>query len=461
MNLDRYSDNFFEVNHLNGFLPKKSPLAVLPERYSELQLLIDEMPIKKANGQGGLLSTEGAIEDAVKKLKNYKDLVKNEDDIFINQALFRAYAFLTSAYLLAPSHFSFQKTKKYGKAHRLLPSQLSEPFVLVSEKLDVYPFIDYHYAYSLGNYVKIDNSKGYEWENLAMAAKFSGMDDERGFIMLHVDINQHSPQLVGSILDFIKSKDNSGVNQSLNNCLSSMKSINERRQIMWQASRWKHYNDFRVFIMGIKGNDEIFGDGVIYEGISEEPVQYRGQTGAQDNIIPTADIFTGVIDYYPSNDLTKYLLDLRSYRPKCIQNFLSDLKDEMKENRLFNSIKKSENEEGLCLLIQILDEIYYFRNGHWQFVQKYIMANTKYAKATGGTPIISWIPNQITAVLNYMSDVLELIPDNSSFLDKALFTQQLSKKISLLEKQLQLLHGDNYNAEDVFALNKKHKLNDD
>ena len=460
MNLDRYSDNFFEVNHLNGFLPKKSPLTVLPDRYIELQVLIDEMPIKKANGQDGLLSIEGAIEDAVKKLKNYKDLVKNEDDIFINQALFRAYAFLTSAYLLAPSHFSFQKTKKYGKAHRLLPSQLSEPFVLVSEKLDVYPFIDYHYAYSLGNYVKIDSSKGYEWENLAMAAKFSGMDDERGFIMLHVDINQHSPQLVGSILDFIKSKDNSGVNQSLNNCLSSMKSINERRQIMWQASRWKHYNDFRVFIMGIKGNDEIFGDGVIYEGISEEPVQYRGQTGAQDNIIPTADIFTGVIDYYPKNDLTKYLLDLRSYRPKCIQNFLSDIKDEMKENRLFNSIKVSKNEEGLCLLIKILDEIYYFRNGHWQFVQKYIMANTKYAKATGGTPIISWIPNQITAVLNYMSDVLELIPNNSSFIDKALFSEQLSKKRTLLEKQLKLLHGENYNAEDVFELNKKHKLND-
>ena len=461
MNLDRYSDNFFEVNHLNGFLPKKSPLAVLPVRYNELQVLIDEMPIKKANGQGGLLSREGAIEDAVKKLKNYKDLVKKEDDVFIIQALFRAYGFLTSAYLLAPSHFSFQKTKKYGKAHSVLPSQLSEPFVLVSEKLDVYPFIDYHYAYSLGNYVKIDKSKGYEWENLAMAAKFSGMDDERGFIMLHVDINQHSPQLVGSILDFLKSKDNIGVNQSLKNCLSSMKGINERRQIMWQASRWKHYNDFRVFIMGIKGNEEIFGDGVVYEGVSEEPVQYRGQTGAQDNIIPTADIFTGVIDYYPKNDLTKYLLDLRSYRPKCIQNFLSDIKDEMKENRLFNSIKVSKNEEGLCLLIKILDEIYYFRNGHWQFVQKYIMANTKYAKATGGTPIISWIPNQITAVLNYISDVLELIPDNSSFIDKALFSEQLSKKKNLLEKQLKLLHGENYNAEDVFDLNKKHKLNDD
>ena len=55
----------------------------------------------------------------------------------------------------------------------------------------------------------------------------------------------------------------------------------------------------------------------------------------------------------------------------------------------------------MCYLLAIVEEIYKFRNGHWQFVQKYIMSNTKYAKATGGTPIISWIPNQIKSVLNY------------------------------------------------------------
>ena len=461
MKLENYTDNFFEVNSVNGFLPKKSPLSRLPERYDELQKLIDEMPIKKEDGSDGLLSRKGAIEEGVHSLSNLKDLVTEEDDVFIVQALFRAYAFLTSAYLLAPAHFNYIKTKKYGKAHNTLPAQIAEPFVLVSEKLDVYPFIDYHYAYSLGNYVKIDNAKGFEWENLAMAAKFSGMDDERGFIMLHVDINQHSPELIGSIFDYLESSDSTGVNNSLKKCLSAMKKINERRQIMWQASRWKHYNDFRVFIMGIKGNDEIFGDGVIYEGVSNKPVQYRGQTGAQDNIIPTADIFTGVIDYYPQNDLTKYLLDLRSYRPKCIQNFLEDIKNEMGNSRLFNSLKESNNEEGLCLLIQILDEIYYFRNGHWQFVQKYIMANTKYAKATGGTPIISWIPNQITAVLNYMDDVINLLPQNSEFIDITEFDSKLSKKRDLLNKQLKLLHGDDYNADEVFSLNKKMSLNDD
>jgi len=461
LNLENYSDNFFEVNHINGFLPKKSPLAVLPEKYNELQVLIDEMPIKKADGTQGLLSRRGDIEKAVSNLSNLKHLVGEEEDVFLIQALFRAYSFLTSAYLLAPAHFNYIDTKKYGKAHTVLPSQIAEPFVIVSKKLDVYPFIDYHYSYSLGNYVKIDKSKGYEWENLAMAAKFSGMDDERGFIMLHVDINQHSPELVGSILDYLKSDEDKSVNLSLSKCLSSMKKINERRQIMWQASRWKHYNDFRVFIMGIKGNDEIFGDGVIYEGVSDKPVQYRGQTGAQDNIIPTADIFTGVIGYYPTNDLTKYLLDLRSYRPKCIQNFLSDIKSEMGDNRLFNNLKESKNEKGFCLLLQILDEIYYFRNGHWQFVQKYIMANTKYAKATGGTPIISWIPNQITAVLNYMSDVIELIPTVTKHLNKSSYLDSINKKKDLLNKQLQLLHGDNYNADEVFSLNKKMNLNDD
>ena len=461
LRLENYTDNFFEVNSINGFLPKNTPLLKLPERYDDLQKLIYEMPIKKEDGSDGLLSRKGAIEQSVESLSNFKDLVSKEKDVFIIQALFRAYAFITSAYLLAPAHFNYLQTKKYGKAHKVLPAQIAEPFVIVSEKLNVYPFLDYHYAYSLGNYVKIDDTKGFEWENLAMAAKFSGMDDERGFIMLHVDINQHSPELVGSIFDFLESSESKNVNNSLRKCLSAMKKINERRQIMWQASRWKHYNDFRVFIMGIKGNDEIFGDGVIYEGVSDKPVQYRGQTGAQDNIIPTADIFTGVIDYYPSNDLTKYLLDLRTYRPKCIQNFLEDIKNEMGNNRLFHNLKASNNEEGLCLLIQILDEIYYFRNGHWQFVQKYIMANTKYAKATGGTPIISWIPNQITAVLNYMDDVINLIPHNSNFIDRNEFKDKLSRKRELLSKQLKLLHGNDYNAEEVFSLNKKMSLNDD
>jgi indoleamine 2,3-dioxygenase len=96
---------------------------------------------------------------------------------------------------------------------------------------------------------------------------------------------------------------------------------------MWSASRHENYNDFRVFIMGIKGNDKIFPNGLTYENCFDNvPQFYRGQTGAQDSIIPMMDIFTGIVDYYPDNQLTQYLLDLRSYRPVCIQNFFKDLR---------------------------------------------------------------------------------------------------------------------------------------
>ena len=49
---------------------------------------------------------------------------------------------------------------------------------------------------------------------------------------------------------------------------------------MWKASNFKNYNNFRAFIMGIQGNTEIFGDGVVYEGTGDDSArQYRGQTG--------------------------------------------------------------------------------------------------------------------------------------------------------------------------------------
>ena len=108
-----------------------------------------------------------------------------------------------------------------------------------------------------------------------------------------------------------------------------MVEMNNRRREMWKASRWQHYNDFRVFIMWVKGNEELFGDGVTYSGVWDEPKQFRGQTGAQDDIIPMEDIFSGVINYYPKNELTKYLLDLRTYRPKCIQQFFIYLEKEV------------------------------------------------------------------------------------------------------------------------------------
>ena len=179
------------------------------------------------------------------------------------------------------------------------------------------------------------------------------------------------------------------------------------------------------------------------------------------------DIFSGVIKHYPKNELTKYLLDLRSYRPKCIQKFFKDLEEtvlSLSNDGISSILFEQKNFNGLCYLLGILEEIYHFRNGHWQFVQKYIMANTKYAKATGGTPIISWLPNQMKAVMNEMKNVIKLIGNNKLHDASAeLYIEvknNIDRKVDLLNHQLELINKKTFSAKKVFDLNEKYNLSD-
>jgi len=467
-----YSDGFFDIGGQYGFLPRSLPMDRLTGVYAPVQDILDRMPVVLPDGTPGLLHHPDAIAAAVEALPDLSASVEAEEDIFRVQALFRGYGFLLSAYTLEPAYQHFRSTGAYGKARTIVPVQVARPFVTVSRKLEVHPWLDYHYAYSLGNFRKKDPAGGLTWDNLDMCVRFSGQPDEVGFIMLHVDINQFSPALVGSVmdaLDAVERGDGPAIHAAIARNHATMKSMNERRKQMWKASRWQHYNDFRVFIMGVKGNEEIFGDGIIYSGVWDEPHQYRGQTGAQDDIIPMEDIFSGVTAYYPRNELTRYLYDLRTYRPKCVQRFFTDLGETVEqwgEQGLAGRLFAMGQREALCHLLGVLEEIYHFRNGHWQFVQKYIMANTPYAKATGGTPITSWLPNQLKAVMSQMEWVIgcvESLGEPTDAAALAIFRSNrtaLPQKRQLLDEQLAMVEQERYSADAVFQLNEKFNLKD-
>jgi indoleamine 2,3-dioxygenase len=459
-----YTDGFFNVSKDYGFLPIRDPLKSLPNQYTELQDLINKLHVFQSTdtNKKGVLGIPNEIVVQVGFVPDYSSIIDKETDVFVLQALYRAYTFVTSGFTLEQSYQEFLQSGNYGIARQILPANIAKPLVLVSSKLDVYPWLDYHYSYSLGNYVKKDPSGDLHWKNLDMACKFTGTSDEIGFIMVHVYINEVSPNLVGSVMDYGSSKDVT----SLKICGKTLEEMNKRRRDMWSASRHERYNDFRIFIMGIKGNDKIFGSGLVYDGcFNNEPQQYRGQTGAQDNIIPMIDIFSGIVDYYPDNKLTEYLLDLRTYRPKCIQNFFTDLRNHYKVVPMFKQLTDAKCYEGLVYLLKIVDEVYLFRNGHWQFVQKYIMSNTKYAFATGGTPITTWLINQIEAVLEYERVIIEYLQANYS---DALKENELwltlqnsySKKKDLLMEQVNELKKIDYNIELVYMKNSELSLED-
>jgi len=181
------------------------------------------------------------------------------------------------------------------------------------------------------------------------------------------------------------------------------------------------------------------------------------------------DIFSGIVDYYPNNKLTEYLLDLRTYRPVCVQDFLKDLRNYFKDNLLLENLVNNKNIEGLFHLFEIVDQVYFFRNGHWQFVQKYIMENTKYEYATGGTPITSWLINQIEAVLNYENVIIKSISylqysECSEYSEYNNKLDDISKstltKIKLLQDQVEELQNLNYNVELIYLKNKDSNMED-
>ena len=478
-----YTDGFFNVSGEHGFLPMKEPLHTLPSKYKELQELINKLHVKQDSGENGILGIPNEIINAVLLVPNYKTLIEEETDPYILQALYRAYTFVTSGFTLELSYQEFIKSGNYGVARNLLPANIAEPLVAVSNKLNVYPWLDYHYAYSHGNYIKKDPSKGLHWSNLDMACKFVGTTDEVGFIMTHVFINEISPELVNSVMEYGNAtKEFISINMTNRHLKVAgyiMQEMNKRRREMWSASKHENYNDFRVFIMGIKGNDKIFPNGLIYENCFDNvPQFYRGQTGAQDSIIPMMDIFTGIVDYYPDNQLTQYLLDLRTYRPLCMQNFFTDLREFYKEYSIFEHLKKNKDYEGLIYLLKIVDEVYLFRNGHWQFVQKYIMSNTKYAFATGGTPITTWLINQIEAVLEFEKDIITFLRKeftmkeffafirSNHFLTDEFFEMAsnlidgFKNKQKLLIDQVNELKNANYDINLIYMKNQEMQLED-
>jgi indoleamine 2,3-dioxygenase len=97
-------------------------------------------------------------------------------------------------------------------------------------------------------------------------------------------------------------------------------------------------------------------------------------------------------------------------------------------------------------MLQNMHSTFRFRHQHWGMVRKYIIDNTKYPRATGGTPITTWLPNQIGACLEqcqvYMQqiDSSQLSADQKVTYDK--ISQDIEVQIKKIFSEVDSLQGD-------------------
>jgi indoleamine 2,3-dioxygenase len=436
----------FMVSTARGFLPRADPPATLPAAFDALESLLRRMPVRTLDGTPGLLASS-ALGPAVQA--ELPDLTAAVDDVAedlpLVNALYRDYAFLASAYLLEPCHERFVRGEPYGLARDVLPKQVARPIARCAEICGFKPWMEYAGSYALFNYRLEDPAQGMEYSNLRLIRAFEqGLDptsSEAGFVLVHVAMAKNTGPLVAGALSCLDAAAAAAHNPSsspsssssspstlrgefnsgLANMLSAMRIINDTMETMWAKSKPTMYTSFRTFIFGIT-NQSMFPNGVVYEGVGDEkPMSFRGESGANDSIVPLVDNLCQIA--MPKTPLTEILADFRSYRPSNHRAFLEHVRDRslavgVKDYALALDDEEEEEEEeeeqDLTALaisrgtwLRLLDTVREFRWRHWCFAREYILKRTSHPTATGGSPIVTWLPNQLQAVLSEMERVYE------------------------------------------------------
>lgn len=108
----------------------------------------------------------------------------------------------------------------------------------------------------------------------------------------------------------------------------------------------------------------------------------------------------------PDTPLTSILQDFRKYRPGNHREFLEYVNAKSISLDLKSYALKEKSSAALYL--HILNQVRDFRWRHWCFTREYILKKTSHPTATGGSPIVTWLPNQLQAVMDAMLQVWEM-----------------------------------------------------
>lgn len=394
----------FLISTKVGFNPRQTPQVELPARFAPLDSLLKRMVWIQPDGSQGLMAKKQLV-DAV---KNELPVLEVDDieDTMVQLTVYRDYSFLNNAYVLEPCHHNWEKTgKDYGLGRDFLPKNIAIPYTKISKKLGLKPYLEYNTGYGLNNWKLIDTKEGIKYENMDTIRLFIGNQSEKGFILTHCTINAYSGNLIKSGMEALKSAE-MGNREDFNNALTDMKDtmvyMNVELNRMFMESKPSDYNTFRTFIMGIT-DQPMFPKGVVYEGCFNGKAQfYRGETGANDSIIPFCDNIIEVTASLPKNPLTDLLRDFRTYRPKSHQEFLSWLEDAATKIGMLEFAKKDSL--SLLRILEVADQIRTFRHTHWVLTNLYILNTSPHPKATGGSPIVRYLPNQLLTVIRYIKE---------------------------------------------------------
>ena len=342
-----------------GFLPEQDPLCAFPA--DSPYALLDEVGLSLP----GMLEHHG-FRERVRSLQisPWPDSRTSKTDLPELRLYYLRIGFIASAYI-----------NQLGEPPlHSLPAAIAVPLCRACKVLKRPPILSYD-GYALYNWKRLDPAASIALGNTDTIQNFVHMDDEHWFILVHVEIEAIAARIldaVARIQESLATQNYPAINTALVQVAEAIEAQTcVLKRIPEKMDHRLYHRTFRKYIR--------FFEDVHYEGVSQSPISYRGETGAQSSIMP---LLVGLmkIRHRPSA-LTNHLADMRHYMP-AEHRTLIEAVEQLPDLRRWA--------DPVCFN-RVLDAMAAFREVHCDWAEQYIHRHTDDPRGTGGTPYMKWL----------------------------------------------------------------------
>uniref|UniRef100_A0A8C3WNR7 Indoleamine 2,3-dioxygenase 2 n=1 Tax=Catagonus wagneri TaxID=51154 RepID=A0A8C3WNR7_9CETA len=345
----------FHISEEYGFL-LPNPLKELPDHYrpwmeiaSKLPHLIETHQLRAQVNEMPLLSC--------RLLKGYRE----------QHLAHVVLSFITMGYVWQEGD---------TQPREVLPRNLALPLVEVSRHLGLPPIL-VHADLVLANWSTRDPGRPLEIRNMDPIVSFPGGESMRGFILVTVLVEKAAVPGIKALVQAV----NAILKPSLDLLLQALQRLTLSIRDITRALGQMHdyvdadvfYAVIRIFLSGWKDNPAMPA-GLVYEGVSEEPLGYSGGSAAQSTVLHAFDEFLGVRHSKESAD---FLHRMRDYMPPAHKAFIEEIHS---APSLRDRVLSSGNGQLLTAYNQCVEALAALRSYHITMVTKYLITAASRAK---------------------------------------------------------------------------------
>jgi indoleamine 2,3-dioxygenase len=353
---------------MRGFLPEQDPLSSFPadspykpldEIGRDLPSLLHDRQFRSYAKTLNIPSWQGAVDEkTLPELRLY----------------YVRLGFLASAYV----------NQVGEEVCHVLPANIAAPLAEACSLLERPPILSYD-GYALYNWRRFRPEKPIALGNIDTVQNFVHLYDEHWFILVHVEIEAIAADILAAIARIDTAQKTAPEGDLGSDLWQIAEALGRQVQVLKRIPEKMdpriYYKIFRPYIR--------FFEHVVYEGVNQQAIDFRGETGAQSSIVPVLIEFLKIP--HQSSILTAHLQDMRRYMPRRHRLYIEQV-------ARMPSIKRTEYREPFN---EILDNLIEFRKVHYGWANEYIHKRVTDPRGTGGTPYMQWLNQMIVETEAY------------------------------------------------------------